>query len=318
MANARGDHITIEVDALANELKNMMRTTNLTMSPQRCIFKVPNILKRHNPKAYTPNGFSIGPYHYGKKHLKATQKIKLKYLHDLISGFADPDKVLETFIGAIRKVQQKARDCYGDPFDHISADEFVKILVLDGCFLIELFRKSEDKKLQKDDDPVFTVSCMRTLLGHDLILLENQIPWMVLELLFDIITRKLRGSLVESLSLLVLCYFYRNNTIFGKFDAVMKPFVSGERESNKHILEMLRNSMVLSSSMTYERSHEIYRSMPSATTPREAGMLFKLKMGLKSLFQKLICLEKCFQYCAPNKEDETNGWKSMPSATRLR
>ncbi|GMN37832.1 hypothetical protein TIFTF001_042700 [Ficus carica] len=293
MANAR-DHITIEL--------KKMTTTNLTMSPQRCIFKVPNILKRHNPKAYAPNAFSIGPYHYGEEHLQATQKIKLMYLDDLITGFEDPDTVLETLVGAMREVQQKARDCYGDPFDHISADEFVKILVLDGCFLIQLFRKTADEKLQKDD-PVFTVSCMSQLLGHDLILLENQIPWMVLELLFDKISTKLEDSSVQSLSSLLQRYCECNGTIFGDIDAVVKSLVSWKHESNKHILDMLRNSLVLSSSVTHERSHEM-----------EAGILFKLKMGLKSLFRKLICLEKCL----PNKEDKSTGWQSMPSAARLR
>ncbi|GMN20656.1 hypothetical protein TIFTF001_050060 [Ficus carica] len=190
------------------------------MSPQRCIFKVPNILKRHNPKAYAPNAFSIGPYHYGEEHLQAAQKVKLKYLLDLISGSEDPETMLMTLIGAVSEVHQKARDCYADPIDHISADEFVKILVLDGCFLIELFRKNANRNLRKDDDPIFTVSCMPELLGHDLILLENQIPWLVLELLFDIITRKLEDLSVGSLSLLVLYYCCDTGTVVVEIDDV--------------------------------------------------------------------------------------------------
>ncbi|GMN26644.1 hypothetical protein TIFTF001_046074 [Ficus carica] len=325
MENARGDHITIEVDALANELKNTMRTTNLTMSPQRCIFKVPNILERHNPKAYAPNAFSIGPYHYGEEHLQATQKIKLKYLHDLVFSFEDPDTVLRTLIGAISKVQQKARACYGDPFDHISAPEFVKILVLDGCFLIQLFRKNADEKLQKDDDPVFTVSCMSQLLGHDLILLENQIPWMVLELLYDIITRKLEDPSVKSLNSLVLGYCRHTSTIFGKFDAVIYPFLPGDRKSNKHILDLLRNSLVLPSSIKEKKSMVQEQTMPSATRLMEAGIRFNENTSQKSildiefertdgvlkipplaihedtesLFRNLICLEQCLPNCTP-------------------
>ncbi|GMN41489.1 hypothetical protein TIFTF001_010698 [Ficus carica] len=160
MAETGGDHITTEFDSPANELENLMNSTSLTVSTQRCIFKVPNILSRHNPKANAPNAFSIGPYHYGKQHLQSTHNIKLKYLRDLISRFPS--------------INPKAMD------------EFVKILLLDGCFLIELFRKTTDEDLRKDDDPMVTMSCMSQFLSHDLILLENQIPWWVLEILFNI------------------------------------------------------------------------------------------------------------------------------------
>ncbi|GMN41490.1 hypothetical protein TIFTF001_010697 [Ficus carica] len=322
MAEVRGDHIKIEVDALANGLENKMRSTNLNISPRCCIFKVPNILRRHNPEAYAPNGFSIGPYHYGKKHLKATQKIKLKYLHDLISGFEDPKAKLRTLIEAISEVQQEARDCYADPIDHISQDEFINILVLDGCFLIELFRKNADDKLQKNDDPVFKMSCMRQFLCHDLILLENQIPWMVLEILFAI-TRKPEDQTTSNLSLLVLWYCYTASITISKFpsdiNAVFEPFLSREHGS-KHILDLLRNSMVLSSSITEVKDGE-WKSMPSATRLREAGIKFKegtstsifdikfdhgvieipplsVQETTESVFRNLICLEQCLPNCA--------------------
>lgn len=80
---AGGDDVRIDVDALVTDLGNLM-SHNLSMSSRRCIFRVPNILFRHNPNAYTPNPFSIGPFHYNKPHLNATQKIKLKYWHGLI------------------------------------------------------------------------------------------------------------------------------------------------------------------------------------------------------------------------------------------
>lgn len=106
----------VDVDTLAADLKNMM-SNNLSMSSRHCIFKVPNILRRHNPKAYEPNGFSIGPFHYNAPHLKATQKIKLKYLHGLISRFPDPEKTLRDFTAAISEIREEARECYAEPID---------------------------------------------------------------------------------------------------------------------------------------------------------------------------------------------------------
>jgi hypothetical protein len=38
--------------------------------------------------------------------------------------------------------------------------------------------------LREENDPIFRVSSMDEVLRHDLLLLENQLPWMVLEHLF--------------------------------------------------------------------------------------------------------------------------------------
>ncbi|GMN57187.1 hypothetical protein TIFTF001_026297 [Ficus carica] len=329
MLEAREDYITVESHAPANELENMMNSTNLTMSPQRCIFKVPNILKRRNPNAYAPDAFSIGPYHYGEEHLQATQKIKLMYLHDLISGFpgTDPKTMLRTLTGAISTVEQEARDCYADPIDSIGKDELVKILVLDGCFLIELFRKNADKNLRKDDDPVFTTGCMLEFLGHDMMLLENQIPWLVLELLFKITCRKPQDRTTSHLRRLVLDYCYYVDISLSRSPSNNKALLSREHES-KHILDLLRNSLVLPSNLIKEESVNEesieWTSMPSAARLREAGIKFKkrtessksildikfedgvLKMpplaiheDTESLFRNLICLEQCLPNCAP-------------------
>ncbi|PON61349.1 hypothetical protein PanWU01x14_147260 [Parasponia andersonii] len=65
-------------------------------------------------------------------------------------------------------------------------DKFVEVLVLDLCFIIELFRKKSNEDLKEEGDPIFTMSCLLQFLRHDLILLENQIPWLVLDILFKL------------------------------------------------------------------------------------------------------------------------------------
>lgn len=320
MADARGDHVTID-------LERMMNSTSLTVSTQRCIFKAPNILSRHNPKAYAPNAFSIGPYHYGKQHLQATQNIKLMYLRDLVSSVpsTDPRTKLRKLVVAINtnQVLQEARECYAEPFDHIPTNEFVKILVIDGCFLIELFRRNAYKDLQKDDDPVFKSSCMRQFLCHDLILLENQIPWRVLEILFGI-TRNPEDRNLPDLSRFVLFYCYNGSIPLSRVpsdvNTALQQLFSREHGS-KHILDLLRNSMVLPSSITTQNHQTLtWQSLPSATRLREAGIKFKTSTSVftldvkfkdgvleippiliqettESLFRNLICLEQCLPSC---------------------
>ena len=316
---------TTNVDAIATELESMM-SNNLPILPRCCIFRVPNILRRHNPEAYAPTAFSIGPFHYGKPHLKATQNVKLKYLQSVLSRFPDanPKMILRNLTAAISGVGEAARACYAGDIGMTSMDDFVMVLVLDGCFLIELFRKTWSVALREEDDPIFTMSCMEAFLYHDLILLENQIPWLVLDRLFNM-TKTIQREL--PLNLLVISYF---STIFSRqvgfldHQDVVKSLFSEEHE-HKHILDLLRNSMVLSSSIKYRHgsvdSTMEWQLVPSATSLQEAGIKFRRAKGMASLLdikfkdgvlefppllihektetllRNLICLEQCLPNC---------------------
>jgi len=58
------------------------------------------------------------------------------------------------------------------------------MLVLDGCFIIELLLA----KCRGDEDPLIGNMLDRTLAEHDLLLLENQLPFFTLESLFSLVT----------------------------------------------------------------------------------------------------------------------------------
>ena len=157
-------------------------------------------------------------------------------------------------------------------------DEFVKVLVLDGCFLVELFRKLCDTELRGEDDPIFSVSCRLQFLYHDLILLENQIPWFVLNRLFNMTRRQEE----RHLSSLVAAFF---NTCFSRRpnlelfqEEILMSLLSIEQES-KHILDLLRNSMILHSSIGKVGTNPgwltAWQPMPSVKSLQEAGIKFK-------------------------------------------
>jgi hypothetical protein len=111
--NQEGDtSVRIDIDSLESSIKNMMPHDSLTSPKYCCIFKTPVILKRHNEKAFIPDAFSIGPFHHGCLNLKATEKIKAKYLQGLISRSSSPDTILRTFINSIMKVEKDAREYY--------------------------------------------------------------------------------------------------------------------------------------------------------------------------------------------------------------
>ncbi|GMY13125.1 UPF0481 protein At3g47200-like [Fagus crenata] len=179
MAANGADSVATNIEGLIEE---DMASNDPFMSPNCCIFKTPTILYLHNKKAYVPVAFSIGPFYHGRRNLADTEKIKKKYLDDLISR--SPKTKLRDLINSVNEVETEARECYSKPIGY-SPVEFVKILVIDGCFIIELFRKKYSVRRREDNDPIFTMSCMVEFLYHDLILLENQVPWMVLDRLYN-------------------------------------------------------------------------------------------------------------------------------------
>jgi hypothetical protein len=296
-------------EGLAPSIENMISVEYLFMSPKCCIFKTPVILSRHNEKAYIPNAFSIGPFHHCNPNLKATEKIKAKYLQGLISRSPSPETKLRDLINSIKAMEGEARDCYAGPID--CSPKLVDILVMDGCFIIELFRKNAYKCRRELDDPVFTMACMLQFLYHDLILLENQVPWMVLEGLFNMTIDPIREN--KPLTQLAIEFF---SNIFSSTDPGIVPPI----QDIKHILDLLREWLVLST-REQEESTAGWQLMPCATSLVEAGIKFRRGKSTRSImdikfidgvleilplliqettetvFRNLISFEQCFPNC---------------------
>lgn len=262
------DQVTVDIDSLTSSVESMM-SQNLIMPDKVCIFKVPHILRRHSEKAYTPNAFSIGPWHRHHPLMKSTEKIKLKYLKGLLCQ-RSASITLKGLIKSTRVIEKEARSCYAGPID-VGVEDFVRMLVIDGCFLIELFRKDHDHENhpREDDDPIFNMSCMKQYLYHDLILAENQIPWLVLENLFNMTADPENTTTLAQLAL----KFFDN--IFSFHPPRKLPSYQGQ----KHLLDLLRNWLVLSSGKE-ENGETGWEPIPSVTNLVDAGI--KLKAGESS------------------------------------
>ncbi|XWS30481.1 hypothetical protein CRYUN_Cryun24cG0121200 [Craigia yunnanensis] len=305
--------INSPTESLASSLENMMGEN--TFLPSRCcIFKTPSILYRHKEQAYIPNAFSFGPFHHGKPNLTVTEKIKSKYLLGLISRSHSPEARLRQCIDVIMEIEEEARECYAGTTDFTSC-EFVKILVLDACFIVELFRKDAKLVPKDEDDPVFNMSCMLQYLFHDLILLENQIPWLVLERIFS-----LTASPSESKSLVELTLEFFGN-IFSSDNHSIEPHLFANQEI-KHILDLLRKLLLLP--YRGEDNHHCFgwQPFPSATSIKQAGIKFRkvasssildirfsngilempsllIQETTETIFRNLISFEQCYPNCTP-------------------
>ncbi|GMY13115.1 UPF0481 protein At3g47200-like [Fagus crenata] len=277
MAVNGADSVAINIEGLASSIEKDMASNDLVMSPKCCIFKTPTILYMHNEKAYVPEAFSIGPFHHGHPNLADTEKIKKKYLHGLISLSPSPKTKLRDLIKSVNEVQIEARECYSKPIGY-SPDEFVEILVIDGCFIIELFRKVVEEVLE-DNDPVSTRPCMLQFLYHDLILLENQVPWMVLERLYNLTmdSNEIDSEHPEGLIKLATKYFEKTLTMFTPLPPLPQTI-----KDCKHIPDLiikwtvsLIDQVEQGPNQISSRGEEGWRHMPSATSLVEAGIKFR-------------------------------------------
>ncbi|KAK7825100.1 upf0481 protein [Quercus suber] len=314
MAENKADSAAIDIEGLIYHSIKAQISQDLFMSPNCCIFKTPTILLELNEKAYVPDAFSIGPFHHGCPKFEETEKIKRMYLEGLFSRSPSPEKMLRDLINSVKHVEREVRECYSGPIGY-SPDEFVKILVIDGCFIIELFRKMTAEKPIELDDPIFTRACMLQFLLHDLILLENQVPWMVLDHLFNMTTVPTHNK-----PLIELVKFFLHHYFVTEPPSGYPPIQ--DWQDMKHIVDVCRK--LLFSSIAEENIDRLgfdWTLFPSATSLIEAGVkikrgesrsyfldikfhngvleipLLRIQETTETLFRNIISFEQCYPNC---------------------
>ena len=62
---------------------------------------------------------------------------------DRLLGRIHNNKSLLDLENAIRNYEKETRECYSEDFGDMDSDEFVKMMVCDACFIVELFRLNE-------------------------------------------------------------------------------------------------------------------------------------------------------------------------------
>ncbi|BFG25199.1 hypothetical protein CerSpe_114730 [Prunus speciosa] len=60
-------------ELLSISLIEKLKRGSDTFSVHRCIYKIPNVLRKQNEKAFIPSVVSIGPFHHGKENLKGME-----------------------------------------------------------------------------------------------------------------------------------------------------------------------------------------------------------------------------------------------------
>ncbi|XP_012079893.1 UPF0481 protein At3g47200 isoform X2 [Jatropha curcas] len=155
----------INVQELASYLQEK-RLSNSPLSTQSCIYRVPSVLSSHKEHLFEPNLVSIGPYHRCNLKLQPFEKIKLWYLDRLIARAPTLQTNLECFI---QSIGTNAENCYKHYSQelYMSVDEFIEMLIIDGCFIIEFFRRKEGIVTPRADDPFFRMPWTIKAIAYD-------------------------------------------------------------------------------------------------------------------------------------------------------
>ncbi|KAH6837777.1 transmembrane protein [Perilla frutescens var. hirtella] len=281
-----------------------------------CIFKVPQSFIDINGRCYQPHIVSVGPYHHGDSRLLMIDEHKWRFLGTLLKRMQTKGIILEDLLAAVQPLEARARECYSANIN-FTADEFVEILVVDGCFVIELFRKFGGLVAFEAGDPLLSLSWIYSFLRRDLIRLENQIPFFILQCLFDL-TELPGEESSPSLSYLALQFFnasfQRSDEFVGKFNNV----------TGKHLLDFLRLSFIPEG---YEEPKQRKSASPNSAVIhcisklRRAGirlkaveedsfLVIKFRRGaiemptitvddfMSSFLQNCVAYEQCHRHCS--------------------
>lgn len=146
------------------------------------IYKLPASVTDINKKAYKPQIVSFGPYHYDPANPMEEHKHRA-----LLHFLKRCGKPVELFVNALAEVEDDLKDSYNllhsVPKD--ITDIFLQMMILDGCFMLEILRiASHVLDDYAPNDPIFSNHGRLHVVPYikrDMLMLENQLPMLVLE-----------------------------------------------------------------------------------------------------------------------------------------
>ncbi|KAI3844905.1 hypothetical protein MKW92_021282 [Papaver armeniacum] len=173
------------------------RESVLRQEPCKTIFKVPNYIKERNRTAYEPKMVSVGPYYHGREHLIPMQVHKKRALvHFFGRNRAVP---IESYLTKLKEKVTELRASY-EQHDLMQIweddDSFVQLMLVDGIFLLEFLSVLRDTQSNNDYesvDPIFGErghALIYNSVKQDLLLLENQLPYLVPFILLSVSGRE--------------------------------------------------------------------------------------------------------------------------------
>jgi hypothetical protein len=152
----------------------------------RSILRFPSNLRRiAADKDYiAPRTVALGPYYHGLRRLQAMEEVKRTAVDFFFQRSAAPES-RESAYQKMVPIARQVRGWYADAAGIATHDddEFTTMMFVDGCFLVQFIDTMLRKGVEETAPSPLRSMIQPHLLGimRDMMLLENQIPWPVME-----------------------------------------------------------------------------------------------------------------------------------------
>ncbi|XP_072973268.1 UPF0481 protein At3g47200-like [Typha angustifolia] len=152
------------------------------------IHRVPPEIRSTHEMAYTPMAVCIGPFFYSERtdiKLRQMQDYKWTCVRKLMPN-DEYSGSLKACLAALKNLEPTVRASYSDEI-YMSSDDLAQMMLLDGCFILHLLLKYSERGRKSTGEDAMEVIGRRwiwNLVTYDLLLLENQIPFIVIVHLF--------------------------------------------------------------------------------------------------------------------------------------
>ncbi|CAO2150187.1 unnamed protein product [Urochloa humidicola] len=226
---------------------------------EKKMHRYPACLKTVDACHTVPRFVAIGPYHQNRKALEPAEKVKHVAARYCITEGHTVDEVYEK----VAEAADEARSLYDENvMEHISDMDFRHMMFFDACFLVQFMLLRCGKRYKwiqesggEDGDGSWEDFLQGSLspkhydILHDIMLLENQIPWSVVEVVLSFMPSSVSKDFVHKMRYLMLPD--RQDVVVDekhlKFDEDYMP---------PHILGLLRHHIVGISKKIYTVKHD--------------------------------------------------------------
>ncbi|KAK7352725.1 hypothetical protein VNO80_18153 [Phaseolus coccineus] len=262
-------------DGVVKAIREMLEGAKVPVTEECCIYKVPFDIRQLNEDAYTPKVVSIGPFHHNSPRLQNMERDKLIYC----KAFLERHQIsLESWVQYIEGVEHKFRSCYSETL-HFTQEELVRIIFVDSGFIFELFWCTFYNDWSGKNYTFIIKPGLTTNIRLDLLLLENQLPFFLLQNLFNLSFASTPTVKIPSFLELTFDYFiYYNRSKLTYPDISIKHFTDLVRIF--HLQYPLQRRIEADESIIH---------FPSATQLSEAGVKFKVNLQSDCLLDLRFC-----------------------------
>ncbi|XP_060212220.1 UPF0481 protein At3g47200-like [Lycium barbarum] len=192
---------------------------------------------------YDPKVVSLGPYHHGKKKLKFVEDYKPKAVKMFIDG---GPKIEDEYLNAILENIGYVRSCYLEEFmpSMYTDEDFAIMMLRDACIILSYINVRKEP-FKKDAMIKHLGTAVYNSIIRDTYLLENQVPFGILEILVGLRYGTDRHAFVKEME----------TTFFKRFFHVEEETELEEARGNNihidmlgteplHLLEIFRKAIV--------------------------------------------------------------------------